>query len=57
MASNSVSVYERVVNHIECVRLPLERLESRYDIFGSPDFERGGFEAESACCPLNLAHL
>src|SRR5262249_14170758 len=55
--SNPVCVYERVVNHIKCIRAALERLESWSDIFGSPDFGRGGFETESACCFLSLVQL
>src|SRR5262245_63931205 len=55
--SDPVDDYERIGNNTECLRAALERLESRRDVFGSPDLEGGDIEAERARGGLDLAYL
>src|SRR5262249_41049254 len=52
-------VYEKERNGWDVQRLntALECLESRTDIFGSPDFKHVGFERESMCRSVDLVYF
>ena len=55
--AHSVADCDRIGDNVKRVRAALERLERGRDIFDSPDFKRGDFESEGACCSLNLAYF
>jgi len=57
MVLNPVGQYKRLGGNIKCIRAPLDRLERRCDILGSPYFDRGDLKAERSGRCLNLAAL
>ena len=53
--ASAVSIHQRVGREIKCIPTALERFKEGRDLFGAPDFEGSGFEANGTGRYLSLA--